>query len=154
MDIQKSIEQRVDWIKSLLQSTGAKGIIYGKSLGSKVLFEPQSKLTRAEAITMLGRIFENLLAEIKELKALQRKENSPQISKDLDALILKRTKAYRDILKSISLVNNSAYRRILIKRYLRNEDIKRIAFEMHYSYEYMYELLKRAEAEIKVIEKS
>lgn len=33
MDIQKSINQRVEWIKSLLKSTGAKGIIYGNSGG-------------------------------------------------------------------------------------------------------------------------
>ena len=33
MDIQKSIEDRVAWIKSLLEKTGAKGIIYGNSGG-------------------------------------------------------------------------------------------------------------------------
>lgn len=33
VDIQKSIEKRVEWIKNLLSSTGAKGIIYGNSGG-------------------------------------------------------------------------------------------------------------------------
>lgn len=33
MDVAKSIEQRVEWIRNLLKNTGAKGIIYGNSGG-------------------------------------------------------------------------------------------------------------------------
>ncbi len=33
MDIQKSVESRVEWIRSILASSGAKGIIYGNSGG-------------------------------------------------------------------------------------------------------------------------
>ncbi|MBO5655390.1 MAG: NAD(+) synthetase, partial [Clostridia bacterium] len=33
MDIKKSIQDRVEWIKNLLKETGAKGIIYGNSGG-------------------------------------------------------------------------------------------------------------------------
>ncbi|MCM1305834.1 MAG: NAD(+) synthase [Bacteroides sp.] len=33
MDIKTSVEKRVEWIKNLLQSSGAKGIIYGNSGG-------------------------------------------------------------------------------------------------------------------------
>lgn len=33
MDVKTSVEQRVEWIKNLLQTTGANGIIYGNSGG-------------------------------------------------------------------------------------------------------------------------
>lgn len=88
-------------------------------------------------------------AEIRELKSLKKAEKDTEILNDLNILIAERTKVYRDVLKSISNIRNPIYRRILIKRYLKGESIKRIAYDMNYSCEYMYELLKKAEHHIK-----
>lgn len=92
--------------------------------------------------------------EIHELKMLLRDNpDDEEITKDVKETIYRRKVAFRDILKRINEIDNIDYRLLLIKRYIHKKSMKRIRREMHYSYEYMYEILKKAESEIH-IEKS
>lgn len=87
--------------------------------------------------------------EIHELKMLLRDNpDDEEIAKDIKDTIYRRKIAFRDILKRINEVDNIDYRLLLIKRYIHKKSMKRIRREMHYSYEYMYEILKKAESEI------
>ena len=87
--------------------------------------------------------------EIHELKVLLRDNpDDEEIINDIKEIIKARKIALRDILKRINEVENIDYRLLLIKRYIHKKSMKRIRREMNYSYEYMYEILKKAESEI------
>lgn len=86
MDISKTIEERVEWIKNLLASSGAKGIIYGNSGGKDCTLV--GALCRLATKNVLGVIMpcqssQNYGSDMQDAYAAGEKFDIPQIVVDL-----------------------------------------------------------------------
>lgn len=88
--------------------------------------------------------------EISELEGLLVfAEDETETIKEIQKLKTKREKEYTKILKAIGNIDNSLYRTVLIMRYIKKMSVLQIANKLHYSHEYMYAILKKAEQAIK-----
>lgn len=102
-----------------------------------------------------------LQAEIESLddtiKTMQYKrrydeETSKMYIRQVTTLIAERKQVLAEIEKAIEAVEDTAYRRILRKRYISGETVKEIAKSENYSEPHIYRVLKNGEKMIKKCE--